>query len=95
MESTCLFLLPVNKAAASLTATRLKMTRSKVRFRVGWARGQSGERGRKEKAVRGRVDRPFMFIGCEVAAEFRIEEQHVLLSKIHMLAHRHAHTQPV
>lgn len=47
----------------------------------------------KEKAVRGRVDRPFMFIGREVAAEFRFEEQHVLLSKIHTLTRLHTDTR--
>lgn len=66
----------------------------------GWwgARSLSGVRGGRQ-AVRGRVDRPFVVIGCEVAAEFRTEGQHVLLSKIHTLthelAHRHKHTQAV
>lgn len=47
--------------------------------------------------MRGRVDRPFIFIGCEVAAEFRTEEQHVQLSKIHTLTRlrtdTHTHSQ--
>lgn len=38
------------------------------------------------------MDRPFIFIGCEVAAEFRTEEQHVQLSKIHTLTRLHTDT---
>lgn len=43
--------------------------------------------------MRGRADHPFAFIGLEVAAEFRTEEQHVLLSKIHTYySHGDTHT---
>lgn len=70
-----------------------EMTRSKVRFRVKReGRAVTEGEGEKKKAVRGRVDRPVMFIGCELAAEFRIEEQHVLPSKIHTLTRLHTGT---
>lgn len=43
--------------------------------------------------MRGRGDRPSLSIGCGAAAEFRIEEQHVLLSKIHTLTMLQTHTR--
>lgn len=87
--AACLFPLPVNKTAASLTATRPKWPGQKSGSGLG---GREGGKKRLWTCV-GRVDRPFVFIGCEVAAEFRIEEQHVLLSKIHTLTRLHTDTR--
>lgn len=91
VTSTFLFLLP-NVTAASLTAMRPKWPGQKSCSGLGGREGRMATEGEK-KAVRGRVDRPFISIGCEVAAEFRIEEQHVLLSKIHTLTRLHADTR--